>query len=54
MAAQSYYRNGFVKDITNQDEYGDQNYYILRPSLTLKLTDDIENYTLVRTSVRLG
>ncbi len=46
LAAQSYYRNGYIVNIRNQDAYGEQDYYILRPSLTIKFNDNIENTTL--------
>ena len=46
MAAQSFYREGFVEDIRTNRALGEQNYYILRPSLTIRPTEDIENYTI--------
>jgi iron complex outermembrane receptor protein len=46
LAAQSYYRKGYVTDISSGIDYGRQNYYIFRPSVIIKITDNIENYTL--------
>ena len=46
MAAQSFYREGFVEDVRTQRFLGDQNYYVLRPSLIVRPTEDIENHTL--------
>jgi iron complex outermembrane receptor protein len=34
IAAESFYRDGYIKDLSNGLKYGDQNYYILRPSMT--------------------
>lgn len=44
-AGDSFYQRGYIHDLSNGLYYGDQNYYILRPSMTVKITDDIENYT---------
>jgi len=47
LAAQSYFRKGWITDITNgSDIRGRRDYYILRPSLIVKPTDKIENYTI--------
>jgi iron complex outermembrane receptor protein len=46
MAALSFYRDGYITNIRNGQKLADYNYYILRPSLTLRITDSIENYTL--------
>ena len=54
MAAQSYYREGFIKDIRTNRDLGDQNYYILRPSLTIRPTENIENYTLFQVTKSKG
>lgn len=54
MAAQSYYREGFIEDIRTQRHLGDQNYYILRPSLTIRPTENIENYTLFQLTKQKG
>jgi len=50
IAAESFYREGYIKDLSNGLEYGDQNYYILRPSMTISISDNIENYTLYQYS----
>jgi iron complex outermembrane receptor protein len=50
LAAESVYREGYIKDLSNGLSYGDQNYYIVRPSMTIKITDDLENYTLYQYS----
>jgi iron complex outermembrane recepter protein len=54
MAAQSFYREGFVEDIRTNRALGDQNYYILRPSLIIRPTEDIENYTVFQLSKQKG
>jgi iron complex outermembrane receptor protein len=54
MAAQSYYREGFVEDVRTGRDLGDQNYYILRPSLIIRPTDDIENYTIFQLTKSKG
>ncbi len=54
MAAQSFYREGFVEDVRTQRHLGEQNYYILRPSLVLRPTEDIENYTLFQYTKQKG
>ncbi|MBY0509872.1 MAG: TonB-dependent receptor plug domain-containing protein [Rhodospirillaceae bacterium] len=54
MAAQSFYREGFVEDIRTNRDLGDQNYYILRPSLVIRPNDDIENYTLFQLTKQKG
>ena len=46
MAAQSFYREGYVTDITTNVKLGDENFYVLRPSLTIRITDTIENNTI--------
>ncbi len=50
IAAESFYRDGYIKDLSNGLKYGDQNYYILRPSMTIAITDTLENYTLYQYS----
>jgi iron complex outermembrane receptor protein len=54
MAAQSFYRDGFVEDVRTQRHLGDQNYYVLRPSLILRPTENIENYTVFQLSKQKG
>ena len=54
MAAQTFYREGFVTDIRTNKALGDQNYYVLRPSLVIRPTDDIENYTVFQLSKQKG
>ena len=39
-------RRGYVRDMKSGKFYGDEDYWIVRPSLIVKLTDDLENYTL--------
>ncbi len=46
IAATTYARNGFAVNVVTNKDHGDQNYYIIRPSLTLRITDDLEIYTL--------
>jgi len=47
VAAQSWYRKGYVTDIDTGKDYFDQNYYIIRPSFIIKPTENLENYTMV-------
>ena len=54
MAAQSYYREGYVEDLRSNRALGDQNYYIVRPSLVIRPTDDIENYTIFQLTKSKG
>jgi iron complex outermembrane receptor protein len=54
VAAQSYYRDGYVEDVRTQRFLGDQNYYIIRPSLVLRPTEDIENYTVFQLTKQKG
>lgn len=49
-AAISDYREGYIHDLSNNMYYGDENYYILRPSVIWKITDKLENYTLLQYS----
>jgi iron complex outermembrane recepter protein len=46
LAAESYHRQGWVIDLSNGDDYGGTDYYTVRPSMVLKPTDNVENYTL--------
>jgi iron complex outermembrane receptor protein len=46
LAGVSHYRKGYVHDLSNNLDYGDENYSVLRPSMTWKITDKLENYTL--------
>jgi iron complex outermembrane recepter protein len=39
-------RDGYVEDISNGENYGNEDYWIIRPQLTVKLSDSIENTTL--------
>jgi iron complex outermembrane receptor protein len=48
LAAQSYYRKGYVTDIATGKDYYDENYYIFRPSLVIRPTANVENYLMVQ------
>lgn len=39
-------RRGYIHDLSNNKYYGNEDYYIVRPSLTIKLGDRFENYSL--------
>jgi iron complex outermembrane receptor protein len=47
VAADSYYRKGFVKNIDTGKEYANENSFTIRPSLTWRINDSIENYTML-------
>jgi len=46
MAGTSYGREGYVTDVTTNKDHGDQNYFIIRPSITFRPTDNLEIYTM--------
>lgn len=46
LAGVSHYRDGYVKDIASGFRLGKQDYTIFRPSLILRPTDTLENYTI--------
>ncbi|WP_337187931.1 TonB-dependent receptor plug domain-containing protein [Phenylobacterium sp.] len=46
LAGQTYYRDGTLVDISNKNDYGEQDFYVVRPSLILRPTENLENYTL--------
>jgi iron complex outermembrane receptor protein len=46
LAAISNYRQGYIHDLSINKYYGDQDYYILRPSIRWKITDSLENLTM--------
>lgn len=46
LAAKSFYRDGYVKDILSGYRFGGQDFWIVRPSMILRPTDNIESYTM--------
>jgi iron complex outermembrane receptor protein len=46
LAADSNYRDGYIHVLSTNSYFPDENYYIVRPSVTLKITDQLENYTM--------
>jgi len=47
VASDSYYRAGYVKNLDTGKAYADENNFTLRPSLTWRVNDSIENYTML-------
>jgi len=47
IAAQSWYRKGYVTDVDTGEDYYDENYYVVRPSFIIKPTENIESYTML-------
>jgi iron complex outermembrane receptor protein len=43
-------RRGYVHDLSNNMDYGDENYSVVRGSLVWKISDKLENYTLLQHS----
>jgi len=54
MSAISDAREGYLLDITTNKDHADNNYYIFRPSLTIRPTEDIEIYTMYQLGKRWG
>lgn len=50
LSAISASRRGYVHDLSNDQNYGNEDYWIVRPSLTLKISDNLENYTMYQHS----
>ena len=46
IAATRFNREGYIQNITNGQNYGEHKYYIIRPSLTVRFTEDIESTTV--------
>lgn len=47
IAVDNYYRRGYVRNIDVGKDYGDENSFTIRPSVTWKITEDLENYTML-------
>jgi iron complex outermembrane receptor protein len=54
MAAQTFHRGGYVTDITNNIKHGSQEYYTIRPSLTIRPMENLEIYTLYQFNKNSG
>lgn len=50
LAAVTDSRDGYVHDLSTNVNYGNEDYYIVRPSVVWKITDNLENYTLFQYS----
>lgn len=50
IAGISAHRKGYVRDIANNVDIGNEDYWIVRPSVTIKFSDRLENYTLYQHS----
>lgn len=48
LAGQTFHRDGYVIDVTTKTDYGDQNYYVIRPSIVFRPTERLENYTIIQ------
>lgn len=46
LAGLTYHRDGYLIDITENKDHENQNYYILRPSVIFRPSENIENYTI--------
>lgn len=50
VAATSFSRDGYQLDLSNGRRYGNQDYYVVRPSVLVKITDTLSNYTMLQHS----
>jgi len=50
IAGITFARDGYITDISNGKKYGDLNYYVVRPSISIDITDNLNNYTLYQFS----
>lgn len=46
IAATRFNREGYIQDVKSGQNYAEQKYYVIRPSLTIRPTDNIENTTV--------
>jgi len=46
LAAQSFYRKGYVTDPSTGKDYYDENDYVFRPSFIIRPTENVESYTM--------
>ena len=54
VAATQFNREGYIQNVRNGQNYAEQKYHIVRPSLTVRFTDDIESTTLFEYSKSTG
>lgn len=50
LAAEMAYRDGYIHDLSTNESYNNEDYYIIRPSAVWNITDRLENYTLFQYS----
>lgn len=50
LAAVTDSRNGYIHDLSNNTDYDNEDYYIIRPSAIWKITDHLQNYILYQYS----